>query len=517
VFAVAVSLVTPASVRGPTPQAKADPALVRMAAEQPNVVLPLIVREVRPGSNEAERVVRSLGGTVNYELPIIGSFSARVPAGSLPGVMNSPAVWSVWADGRIQASSTNLSQYDTASPDTSWQSTISPSGSGSTGAETTVALIDTGITPSADLGNRVLAMVDFTADHDGIDRYGHGTHMAGIIAGDGTLSNGAWAGVAPRANLVSVKVAGADGSTDVSVVIAAMQWVVSHKANYNIRVLNLSFGTDSTQSYLVDPLDYAVEQVWSSGIFIAAAAGNRGPSSGTINKPADDVLVVTVGAADTQGTPRRNDDVVAPFSSRGPTQDGLRGVDLVAPAISIVSIRAAGSTIDQLHPAARVGVSYFKGTGTSQAAAMVSGAAANMISANPALTPDVVKAILLRTADPKILYNPGGWAAGAGMLDASAAVWQASRNSSWIPPANQGVLLSAGLGSLELSRGSYHVYADINGDGIPDLVTGEIDVLGNSWSGNSWSGNSWAGNSWSGALWAGNSWSGNSWSGDSWS
>ena len=97
------------------------------------------------------------------------------------------------------------------------------------------------------------------------------------------------------------------------------------------------------------------------------------------------------------------------------------------------------------------------------------------------------------------------------------AVWQAGRNWSWILPANQGVPRSTGLGSLELSRGSYHVYADTNGDGIPDLVAGEIDVLGNSWSGNSWSGNSWSGNEWSGNTWSGNSWSGNSWSGDSWS
>jgi len=543
VLAVATWLMLPVvRVRGPSAEGKADPALLRVAAQHPHSTVPLIVREGQPTSDEAERLVRSLGGTVGYELPIVGSFSAHLPAGSLPALVDSPAVLRVWSDGTLRATSSNLSQYDTASPDTSWQSTIAPSGTTTSGAGTAVAIIDTGITPSPDFGNRIVAMVDFTPDHEGLDHYGHGTHMAGIVAGNGTLSNGQWAGVAPSANLVSVKVASADGSTDVSVVLAAMQWVVTHKAQYNIRVLNLSYGTDSKQSYLLDPLDFAVEQVWYSGIFVAVSAGNRGPDAGSINKPGDDAFVVTVGAADTMNTSRRWDDVVPAWSGRGPTQDGIRGIDLVAPGISIVSVRAPGSTIDVQHPAARVGDSYFKGTGTSQATAMVSGVAANVIAANPSLSPDMVKAILVKTADPKILVNAPATAAGAGMLDASAATSIATKNLSAILPANQGMLRSSGLGSLDASRGSSHVYADLNHDGIMELVVGEVDVLGvpwpgtalspdawlanswagNSWSvyvflGNSWSGNTWSGNTWSGTSWSGNSWSGNSWSGDSWS
>src|SRR5947208_610234 len=131
---------------------------------------------------------------------------------------------------------------------------------GYTGRGVTVALLDTGVSQVPDLGNRVLARADLTQEQDGWDHFGHGTHMAGIIAGDGTSAGDPWSGVAPRANLVSVKVAGADGSTDVSVVIAGLQWVVAHQNDYNIQVLNLSFGTDSTQSYVLDPLDYAVER-----------------------------------------------------------------------------------------------------------------------------------------------------------------------------------------------------------------------------------------------------------------
>src|SRR5262249_48645183 len=155
---------------------------------------------------------------------------------------------------------------------------------------------------------RLLANVDLSGNHDGIDDYGHGTHMAGIIASDGSLSDGDYRGVAPGADLVSVKVAGLDGSTDVSVVIAGLEWVVADEEQYGIRVLNLSFGTDGTQSYLIDPLDYAVEQVWKSGVFVVVAAGNRGPTNGSVNKPGDDPFVVTVGAMYGQQTLRRGDD-----------------------------------------------------------------------------------------------------------------------------------------------------------------------------------------------------------------
>jgi serine protease AprX len=413
------------------------------------------------------------------------------------------------------------------------------------------------VSQNADLGNRVLVRVDFTPDQDGLDRYGHGTHMAGIIAGDGSMSGGQWSGVAPRANLVSVKVAGADGSTDVSVVIAGLQWVASHRSEYNIRVLNLSFGTDSQQSYLVDPLDYAVEQVWFSGITVIVAAGNRGPSAGTVNKPADDPFVASVGAADLNGSQGSGDDSVASFSSRGPTQDGIVKPGVVAPGVTIVSDRAPGSTIDQAFPSARVGTTYFKGTGTSQSAAVVSGVVALMYQVNPNLAPDVVKAILKAQAQKQLAGQAG---AGAGLVDAYASVQNASNVYYTTVPANVGLIRSSGLGSIEAARGSMHVYADLPQDGLGaddadgqlDLVQGEIDALGDplsptdwlatgwsatgwsstawaslawsatgwsstGWSSTGWSGTSWSATGWSSTGWSGTSWSGTSWSGTSWS
>jgi serine protease AprX len=505
---------------------KVDSALVTAATLAPDSTLPLIVRETAPASDTAERRVRDLGGTVERDLPIVGGFSATLPASALSELARSDAVGIVWGDDEIRTQSSDTSAYDSWDPNSSWRKAIrlAQVDGEYTGAGVTVAVLDTGVSKVADLGNRVLARVDLTPDHDGEDAFGHGTHLAGIVAGSGAASDGRWRGVASRSRLVSVKVAGRDGSTDVSVVIAGLQWVASHRSDYNIRVLNLAFGTDGKQTYSLDPLNYAVEQVWFAGVLVVVAAGNRGSDAGTINKPGDDPFVLTVGAVDVKGTAERDDDDVAPFSSRGPTQDGFRKPNLVAPGITIVSARVPGSTIDQLHPAARVGDSYFKGTGTSQAAAIVSGVAALMFQADPSLTPDVAKATLIGTADRS---SSLGNASGSGLVDAYGAV-NATRTGKYrYAPANQGLVPSSGLGSIEESRGTLHVYADPDGDGELDRVRGEVDVLGDRWNSTSWSSTSWSSltslssgwdsTSWSGTSWSGTSWSSTSWSSTSWS
>jgi serine protease AprX len=309
-------------------------------------------------------------------------------------------------------------------------------------------------------------------------------------------------------------VAGWDGATDVSVVLAGLQWIVANRDRYDIRVLNLSFGTDSTQSYLQDPLNYAIERVWASDILVVSSAGNRGPSPGTVSKPGDDPFVLTVGAADVGLTAATSDDAVAEFSGRGPTRDGFTKPDLVAPGVTIVSNRALGSTIDVFRPAARVGQGYFKGTGTSQAAAIVSGIAALMFEASPALTPDVAKAALVGTANRSIASQAG---AGAGLVDAAAAVNAAASGAYVRAPANGGLTASSGLGSLDASRGSFRVYADLDGDGSPEQVSGERDVLGKPWNPSAWWTGPWSAPLWSGKHWGGMTWEGKHWGSSSWS
>ena len=499
--------------------AKADPGLAADAAAAPASTLHVIVRESVPATDDAEQLVKDLGGNVTHELPIVGGFSAQLPGSALADLARSEWVSLVWGDGQIRMSG-STSPYNSQDPNTFWRQSIRLNQVDGLydGTGVTVALLDTGVSQSGDLGNRVLARVDMTPDHDGFDRYGHGTHLSGIIAGTGAASGGQWRGVAPGANLISVKVAGSDGSTDVSVVIAGLQWVVSNRWTYNIRVLNLAFGTDSKQSYSIDPLDYAVEQVWFSGILVVASAGNRGPDGSTINKPGDDPFVLTVGAADNHGTPDRSSTTVAPFSSWG-SPGGFMKPDVVAPGITIVSIRDSGSTIDVAYPDARMGDSYFKGTGTSQAAAIVSGVAALMFQANPSLTPDLAKGALMKTAFRNASYK---WpTAGAGLVDVGSAI-QAVTHIGGVSPANLGVVPSTGTGSLEASRGSFHVMADINGDGVPELVIGETDVLGQPWSAMSWSALSWSQSMWCSLTsvspgWSSTSWSSTSWSGTTWS
>ena len=512
-IAVALSIVAIRPLAASTFSAKADPALYRAAQAAPASTLPVIVRERTPASTEAEGIVWRLGGRVSRELPIIGSFAARVPARSLSALAEAPSVTRVWGDASIRMAGVDMNKYASWAPNTIWRASIGLDKQSYTGAGVGVAVLDTGVSPNQDLGSRLVYHASFAPDADVYDHFGHGTHMAGVIAGDGTLSNGAYQGVAPRANVVSVKVAAPDGSTDVSVVIDGLQWVYANRADYNIRVLNMSFGTDSTQGYLLDPLNYAVEQVWKKGVMVVVAAGNRGPNAGTITKPGDDPYVLTVGAVDVKGTSDRNDDVVAPFSSQGPTQDGFTKPDVVAPGITIVSDRDPGSMIDAAYPEARVGEHYFKGTGTSQATAVVSGLAALMFQANPSLTPDVAKATILGSAKNIATSGPGS---GQGEVWVPGAVGAAASGTYVKTPANQLLAPSTGMGTLEGSRGSMHIYANLNGTGTLQMVTGEIGFNGTAWSGTAWSGTAWSGTAWSGTAWSGTAWSGTAWSDQAW-
>jgi serine protease AprX len=382
---------------------------------------------------------------------------------------------------------------------------------GVTGKGVGVALIDTGVAPVPGLssGNVVngpdLSFDSQVEDRRDLDGYGHGTHWAGIIAGnDGVAQRG----IAPEATLLSVRVGASDGAVDVTQLIAAIDWVVAHRADpgLNIRVLNLSGGTDGVQDYRLDPLTHAIENAWRAGIVVVSAAGNRGEEGlGALDNPARDPFVVAVGAADTHGTIPAYDDTVPAFSSRGSAD---RPIDVVAPGQSILSLRDPGSTIDERFPEARVGEHMFKGSGTSQAAAVVSGAAALLLQQRPELTPDQVKALLSETAAPLPRADAAG--SGHGLVDvaaAAAAAAPASAAQSWEP--------STGLGSLEAARGTSHV-----ADGDVEL-TGEQDIFGHAWTPGVWApasaaGTAWDGGTWNGSAWTGECWCGSSWTGDVW-
>jgi serine protease AprX len=306
--------------------------------------------------------------------------------------------------------------------------------------------------------------------------------------------------------VVSVKLADASGATDVSQVIAGIDWVVQHRNRngLNIRVLNLSFGTDGVQSYLVDPLTYAAEVAWRKGIVVVVSAGNEGYGSAKLNNPAYDPHVLAVGGADGAGTYDYKDDTIQSWSSRG---DGTRNPDLVAPGASILSLRDPGSTIDSEHPTARVATRFFKGTGTSQSAAVVSGAAALVIQQRPTITPDQVKRLLTNGAQRLQRADPV--AQGRGMMDLKFVRDQPTPSAT---AARQPFAFSTGTGSLEASRGTVHSENEAGAS-----LAGEADAFGGSWDGRRWSGQAWTGTTWTGGSWSGTSFAGGSWNGRLWS
>jgi serine protease AprX len=394
-----------------------------------------------------------------------------------------------------------IDAYDSRPIDTAWRNSIRLSGVEGpySGLGVTVAVLDTGVTRHPDLGDRVVARLDLTPEGDGFDRHGHGTSMTGIVAGDGTASAGRFRGVAPGARILSFKVASWNGATDVTAVLGALEWIAAHGPRYGVRVVNLSFGTDSSQDHLIDPLNFAVQRLWARGILVVAAAGNRGQGGSNIDKPGDDPWVLTVGAADTRNTASTDDDVVAPFSSTGPTAHDVDKPDLVAPGVNLVSHRALDSTLDGLRPAARVESDYFKSTGTSAATAVVSGVAALMFEADPTITPDEAKAALMGTASPALAGQDG---AGRGLVDAAAAV-AASRAGTFEEwPAQDGLARSSGLGSIDSSRGGFKPYAAWRNPDTPEQVSGELDVLGRPWDPGAWTRRSWSASGWPSSPWA---------------
>ena len=404
---------------------------------------------------------------------------------------------------------------------------------GYTGAGVDVALIDTGVSPVEGLttAGKVINGPDlsFESQNDSfrsLDTNGHGTFMAGIIAGrDSALTApysaapaSVYRGIAPDARIVSIKVGVADGGVDVSQVIAAIDWVVQHQHDngLNIRVLNLSYGTNSTQAYLVDPLAFAVEQAWKHGIFVVAATGNSGyvAKTGTLTNPAYDPKIFAVGASDSVGTATIEDDTVPAFSSTGSND---RTPDVVAPGTHLVGLRVPGSYVDQ-HYADTGAVSdrFFRGSGTSAAAAVASGEAALVIQQRPSITPNQLKKLFQMTAQG--LAGLSTRRAGAGVVDLRATLTAPTYNA---PAMWKTIAWSTGIGSLEDARGSDHLTAD----GV--VLSGEQDIFGHSFNapamavleaaGSSWSGGTWNGSTWSGSSWSGSSWSGSSWSGSSWS
>ncbi|GAB4274035.1 S8 family peptidase [Thermincola ferriacetica] len=377
-----------------------------------NSIVPIIVQTKQGLQEQHKTRIQQSGGKLKHDLSLIKGFSADLPASAIEEMSKDEDVVQISYDTEVRAC------LDTAVPAINAPAACAV---GFTGKGITVAVIDTGIYPHPDLTqptNRIIAFKDFINKKTSpYDDYGHGTHVAGIIAGNGKMSNGQYKGVAPEANLVGVKVLDNTGGGRSSDVIAGIQWVVQNKATYNIKVINLSLGAPATQSYATDPLSQAAGAAWDAGLVVVAAAGNNGPAAGTINTPGINPHIITVGAVDDRGTIDTKDDVIADFSSRGPTIDGLTKPDLVAPGVNITSLAADTSYLPKKNsgPGGKPGRTseattqgkpaqttisnyYVTMSGTSMATPMVAGATALLLEQNPEWTPEEVKRQMMSDA-----------------------------------------------------------------------------------------------------------------------
>ncbi len=513
-----VSAVLAAPVALAAPGGAPAPANVSVAGAGPVVV-------TGPGGPDAAAAaVRAAGGTVVQALPLVSGVVAELPAGTvLPG-------WTVAAD-RPLAVTAKKDKGDTppapapaptdSGPATTARQTLGLTADSPSGAGVTVAVVDTGVADSPDLAGRV-RHVDVTSKKladDAGDGYGHGTFIAGLVAGDGTASDGRYAGAAPKANLLDVRVAADDGSTSLVSVLRGLQVVSASAAELHIRVLNLSLSSGSPLPYQVDPLTQALEGLWHQGITVVTAAGNDGPAPGSVSSPGLDPTLLTAGALDEAGTAARDDDTVADYSSRGPAtsdQAGTAKPDVVAPGSHLVSLRAPGSTVDVANPTSRVGDAYFRGTGTSMSTALVSGVVADLLSARPDLSPDQVKALLTGTAYRNAALTPAA-GAGAGGVDAAAALAAPT-------PAGTGTVADptqapdpSTLSPGEVKQWDRFAAAMLDGDRTGAFAAWrKLSPEARSWVGRSWVALSPEARSWVARSWVARSWVGADGTADEW-
>jgi serine protease AprX len=414
---------------------KLDPELNRRASARGGRSSTVVVR-LAPGASLPAALQRYVRGP---KLELIDGYVLALPDTALADLDASPQIASAHQDRPAWAAD-YLSTRSTGAD-------LVQESLGYTGRGVGVAVIDSGITSWHDdltsgdgrrypyANQRVSKFVDFiNGQAMPYDDHGHGSHVAGIILGNGYDSNGRHSGMAPEASLVSLKALDSQGKGTISTIIAALDWVAANATRYNIRVVNLSAGAAVTQSYWIDPLALAARRLTERGIVVVAAAGNLGQNAegqkqyGGILAPGNAPWVLTVGASSTEGTARTRDDVVAGFSSLGPTRgDYLAKPDLVAPGRGILSLSVPGSTLYQANQQYLVSAKassgfppYMSLSGTSMAAPQVAGAAALMLQANPKLTPNLVKAILQYTARQDDGYST--LQQGAGFLDVVGAV-----------------------------------------------------------------------------------------------
>src|SRR5437867_3815699 len=422
----------------------------KIHAAGPDDLLAVIIQTADEPTSAHFARLHGRGGVVKTRHESFHGYSARVPASQIAALANDPEVTHVSFDSPVKA------HLDVAYKAVKADVALVNSG-GLDGKGVGVAVVDTGVAAHPDLlrpkGSLQVVEVEVVGHENGLaDYYGHGTHVAGIIDGNGAASSDRYSfrtvkGLAPGSQIISIRALYPDGTGYTSDILSAIDWAIRFRTAYNIRVLNLSLGHPVFESYRTDPLCLAARKAYDNGILVVVAAGNDGgigSGFGTITSPGNEPTALTVGAMDDGRSVTTTDDVLAWYSSKGPTLvDYVVKPDLVAPGTAIVSLRAAGSWLDTNYHALTLSTSdykndprnatrdgdYYELSGTSMATPMASAAAALMFEKEPSLNPATVKARLMKSAvkDDRLVFETG-----AGYLDVDAAL-QASGHTEDAP------------------------------------------------------------------------------------
>ena len=491
VLALLAPLAVPSASATEPRHSPAHPSLQRLADQDPNQLVRVIVQS-RNSDSELEAKVEHKGGKGKKALHLIKGVAAEISAGKAQELADDPDVKWVTLDAPMLSTAgpqpIEISGLATDYPASVRATELWTSPARITGAGVTVAVIDSGF--KHDLRDfeaistgrkRVLEEVRLNSEaRSNNDKYGHGTAVAGIIAGSGRgYSRGEYIGIAPDANLINVKVSDEQGMAYLSDVVEGLEWVVRNRDLYNIRVVNLSLVSGVPESYLTSPLDAAVEMAWLSGIAVVVSAGNLGADS-MLYPPANDPFAITVGAVDTNGTSDISDDQMPAWSSYGQTAEGFSKPEVVAPGRRIVSLLSQrGCILARVFPERVVDNDFIRLSGTSMAAPVVSGIAALALQAHPGWTPDQVKSALVATARP--ISQPGS---GAGEVDAVAVVSLADPDY-----ANRGLPMSIGISAL----------------------TGTTSYDSATWNSATWNSATWNSATWNSATWNSATWNSATW------
>jgi serine protease AprX len=488
-------------------------SLLSKAKSNPKKSFRVIVQG-RPGrsSSDVAAAAKGLGGSVKRQFRSVNGAAVSLPGSALVNLSRNSKVLAITPDAPVQAAEYEDSEMwrQSSQVDSLWGALNPLTGQLVAPQAPAIAIVDSGVdaTRVDSFGSRLVAQVNLSSLSPRAtgDDEGHGTMVAGVAAG----ADPAIPGVAQNAPIVSVRTANAEGESLTSDVIAAADWVKANAKLYNIRVVNFSLGGGSTTSFRYDPLDRAVEALWLRGIVVVASAGNHGVAGSSVDMsyaPANDPFVITVGAVDQHQTSDPQDDTRTPWSAYGHTLDGFMKPEIMAPGRFMIMPVPEDASIPQTVPDRVFAPGYMWMSGTSFAAPVVSGAAAQLLARHPSWTPDQVKGALMLTS----VYL--GLEGGTGELDAQAASLVSN-------PPNPNEHLNDFVKSDPLTGAKVFDQAS-----WANAVASDASWASASWASASWANASWASASWASASWASASWAQNvtsmmsaaSWSEASWS